>query len=356
MRQWRQWRQWQKWAAPFLAATAATALSSVSSASSASQSIEVLHPVDALPAHICGQFREPTAFVQATAGHYLVMDRRAHTVSVINKQRTSLTTLLKVGMEKGAVLQPGALSLSSEGTFAVSDAPFSQERVQVFFDDGTAYTAFLLPGVAAPRLTIGSVILSGAGSMYFTGRTLLMNVPESGALVSEFNLEGHLIRRIGTLRPTGHESDVQVHRALNVGLALGTSDGGLIFVFQTGKPMFRKYAADGRLEFERHIEGAVLDDYIQTLPTTWPVRKAGDGTYPLVPPVVRTAAISPDGDLWVSLSFPFTYVYNAAGEKTRTVQLNGTGAFSPTSMAFSRASGSPRLLAMPGCFEFPVTG
>jgi hypothetical protein len=88
------------------------------------------------------------------------------------------------------------------------------------------------------------------------------------------------------------------------------------------------------------------------MPTSWPTRKIGDGTYPLVPPVVRAAALSPDGDLWVSLLPPFTYVYDAAGDKKRTVQFEATGPLSPTSLFFSRASGATRLLVTPGCYEF----
>jgi hypothetical protein len=313
---------------------------------------ERLRPVSALPAEICGQLREPVAFAQTPGGQYLLLDRREHTVSSVDRARTKLTVLMRAGMEKGNVLQPAALSVSSEGAFAVSGAPFAQERVQMFFADGTALGAFLLPGVTAPRLTLGGVILNGTGSMQFTGSSVLINAPESGYLVSVLNLEGQVIRRIGRLRETGHESDRELHLALNVGLPLQTRDGGVLFVFQTGVPMFRKYAADGRVEYQRHIEGPALDGYMQTLPTSWPTRKIGDGTYPLVPPVVRAAAVSPEGDLWVSLLPPFTYVYDVAGDKKRTVTFEATGALSPTSLFFSRASGGTRLLVTPGCYEF----
>jgi hypothetical protein len=313
---------------------------------------EKLRPVSGLPAHLCGQFREPVAFAQTPAGQYLILDRREHTVSTVDKARTELKVVARAGMEKGNVLQPAALSVSDEGSFAVSDAPFGQERVQIFLDTGSQLTAFLLPGTTAPRLTLGGVILNGTGSMQFTGKHILINAPESGSLVSVLDLEGHVIRRIGDLRATGHEADRELHVALNIGLPLQTRDGGLLFVFQTGVPMFRKYAADGRLEFERHIEGPALDGYIQTLPSSWPRRKIGDGTYPLVPPVVRAAALSPEGDLWISLMPPFTYVYDTAGDKRRTVTFEAAGPLSPTSLFFSRASGATRLLVTPGCYEF----
>lgn len=317
-------------------------------------SVERLRPVDALPAHICGRFREPIGFAQTSTGQYLILDRRAHTVFSVDAKRTTLTTLVKVGIDKGELLQPGVLSLSPDDTFAVSDAPNGWEQVQVFFDSGTRFAAFVRPRAPAPRLTIGPLLLSGAGSLHFTGRSLLINAPEDGTLVSELNLEGHVIRKIGALRATGHEADPQVHLALNLGMPLRTPDGGLIFVFQTGAPLFRKYDADGRLEFERHIEGPQLDEYIRTLPDTWPARTAGDGTYPLIPPIVRTAAISPEGDLWVSLMPPFTYVFSATGDRKRVVQFDATQPFSPASLSFSRVSGATRALVTPGCYEFSL--
>ena len=327
-------------------------IASAAAAVVAQPAAEKLRPVSGLPAHLCGQLREPIAFAQTPAGQYLILDRRQHTISTVDKDRTQLKVLMRAGMEKGNVLQPAALSVSAEGAFAVSDAPFGQERVQTFLADGAALSAFLLPGTTAPRLALGGVILNGTGSLQFTGSDLLINAPESGTLVSVLNLEGKVVRTIGTLRSTGHEADRDVHLALNVGLPLPTRDGGVLFVFQTGVPMFRKYAADGRLEFERHIEGPALDGYVQTMPTSWPTRKIDDGTYPLVPPIVRTAALSPEGDLWISLLPPFTYVYDAAGDKKRAVTFDATGSMAPTSLFFSRASGATRLLVTPGCYEF----
>jgi len=125
--------------------------------------------------------------------------------------------------------------------------------------------------------------------------------------------------------------------------------GGFFFVFQTGRPMFRKYDAKGNLQFERHIEGAELDDQIRVLPTSWPRRTTEGRTMPLVLPLVRTAAVDPSGRLWVSLITPQTYVYDRNGDKVRTVQFQATGIIAPTSLSFA---GRDRLLITPGCYEF----
>jgi hypothetical protein len=113
--------------------------------------------------------------------------------------------------------------------------------------------------------------------------------------------------------------------------------------------MVRKDDAKGGHVFERHIEGRELDDYVSALPTRWPSRRIGDREVPYVAPTVRTAAVSRQGDLWIGLTVPYTYVYDAHGDKSRTVQFTATGIFSPTSMSFTR---NGRLLVTPGCYEY----
>jgi len=118
--------------------------------------------------------------------------------------------------------------------------------------------------------------------------------------------------------------------------------------------MFRKYDSDGGLLFERHVEGAELDAYLGSLPNSWPTRRIVDRQLPLVPPAVRAAAVDPAGHLWVSLSQGYTYVYDAQGDKIRTVRFNAAGGISPTSLFFTNDG---RLLVTPGCYEFdPAMG
>jgi len=193
------------------------------------------------------------------------------------------------------------------------------------------------------------VMINGVSSMTFTGRTFLINQPQSGALMSEFDLDGNVVTSLGAFRKTGHEADPVLHAALNVGLPLAAPDGGYYFVFQTGVPALRKYDAAGKLLFERHLEGPELDASIQAMPTTWPPRPAGATSVPLVPALVKTAAIDPNGNIWISLSVPFTYVYDRTGEKIRTIQFRGAGIVAPTSFYFTR---DRRILITPGCFEF----
>jgi len=312
---------------------------------------EVLQSAGGLPPDIVGVYREPAAFQRAGSGQYLVFDRRAHAVFAVDAEATTTWKLVDIGAETGRVLDPTAFDSEPGGSFAVADAPAGRERIQLFSATGRRLGGFSLPGRSLSRMTLDNIVLSGVGSLQYTGTSLLMSQPETGALITEFGLGGTPTRSIGTLRPTGHEAEADLHLALNAGLPLANPKGGFYFVFQAGVPMFRKYDRDGRLLFQRHIEGVELDPLLAALPTVWPRRPdAGAGRdLPFVTPLVRTAAVDPDGNLWIALLQPFTYVYDGDGSRTRVVQFRGAGIIAPTSLFFT---GGGRVLVTPGCYEF----
>jgi hypothetical protein len=197
---------------------------------------------------------------------------------------------------------------------------------------------------------MGTIVLNGVGSMQYTGRSVLVNQPETGSLMTEYGMSGTPLRTFGMLRPTGHEAERDLHLALNVGLPVINPKGGFYFVFQTGVPIFRAYDRQGKLVFERHIEGPEVDPLVASIPTSWTRRRTPDGELPLVMPTIRTAAADADGNLWISLMPPYTYVYDAYGDKKRTVQFKAvTGVIAPVGLSFSPAG---RLLIAPGCYEF----
>jgi len=311
--------------------------------------VEVLRSVGGLPAHLVGAYDEPVDFQQATDGTSFVFDRRGHSVHVVDAGRTRSSKAVEIGGEDGRIIQPTGFDVTPDGRIVVADLPRVQQRVQTFDAKGTRLSGFFLPGQPAARVMIGNLMLSGAGSIQHTGATLLISHPESGALVTEYSVGGFAQRSIGRLRPTGFEEDRDLHIAMNTGLPLVDPTGGFYYVFITGTPLFRKYDPKGTLQFERHIEGRELDDYLAVQPTRWPKRRIQDREVPFVTPAIRAAAVNDRGELWVSLSVPYTYVYNADGDKTRTVQFRAAGPVSPTSLSFAP---SGRLLVTPGCYEF----
>lgn len=258
--------------------------------------------------------------------------------------------ILQIGVKKGEILQPIAFGSAPDGTFVVADSPGGQDRIQIFLYLGAQVGGFLLPARSIPRLILGDTVLSGVGSMDYTGKSILVSQPDaSGALITEYDVTGRALRSFGELRKTGHEADRDLHFALNGGLPLAIPGGGYYFVFAGGVPMFRKYDAKGELLFERHIEGPEIDGHIRRLPGTWPRRKVGGGEYPIIPSGVRTAGVDSEGNLWVSLLTPKTYVYDKDGDKARVVEFRGAGVLAPNDLFFTRDG---RIVASPGCYVF----
>src|SRR5213593_759131 len=266
---------------------------------------DVLRSSAAVPAHIAGRFREPTGFQQSSSGQYFVFDRRAHTVYGLDAQRASSWEIIQIGAEPGRIIEPTAFAVEPNGTFVVADAPNNRERIQIFTPAGFRIGGFLIPGRLKTRVIIANAVLNGIGSLQYTGTSILMSQPETGALFAEFDLRGGVTRTIGTLRRTGHESDREVHLALNSGIPLVDPAGGFFFVFQTGEPVFQKYDAAGQLVFERRIQGREIDALVAGLPATWPRRQTSEGELPLVTPTIRTAAVDQDGRLWIAFTVPY---------------------------------------------------
>ena len=326
-----------------VAAVIAPALSALSA--------DVLRSVDAIPAHIAGRFRDPAGFHRSASGQYFVFDRRSQIVYGIDESHSSAWEIVHIGNEAGRIINPVAFAVEPSGTFVVADTPDNQERIQVFTPAGFRIGGFLLPGRRRARLVLDGLALNGIGSLQFSGTSVLLSQPDTGALITEYSLAGKALRSFGSLRRTGHEDDPPLHIALNGGLPVIDPRGGFFFVFQTGEPSFRKYDADGRLVFERRIQGREIDEFIARLPTTWPRRRTEDGELPLVAPTLRTAAVDAAGHLWVSFVEPITYEFDGDGDKIRTVQFRAAGTIAPNSLFFEPGG---RLLVTPGLYIFDV--
>ena len=333
----------------FYLAVTALAVAMAGARADAALAVEVLRSIGGLPPHIAGLFEDPLGCQQTPDGPYYVFDRRGHTVYTVDAAKTAARKLVEIGHEAGRVIEPRGFDTSPTGSFVVADAPNGVERVQMFGPAGLLTWGFRLPARLNPTVTVGSLVLNGLSSIQYHGENLLISHPESGALFTEYSASGFARRSVGRLRETGSEQDRDVHLALNAGLPLVDPTGGFYYVFLAGRPMFQKYSADGRLLFERHIQGVELDAFVAALPTRWPRRRVQDRELPFVQPTVRTAAVDGRGRLWVSLALPYTYVFDPQGDKVRTVQFMAAGTVSPTSLFFTRDG---RLLVTPGCFEF----
>jgi hypothetical protein len=312
---------------------------------------DVVRSVDAIPAHIAGRFRDPAGFERSASGQYFVFDRRSQIVYGVDARGETFWEVVHIGNEPGRLLNPFAFAVARDGTFAVADSPGNQERIQIFTPAGFRIGGFTLPGNPRARVVLDGLVLNGIGSLQYTGTSILLSQPDTGSLVTEYSRAGTVVRSFGELRRTGHEDDRAVHELLNAGLPLVDPRGGFFFVFQTGEPVLRKYDSNGRLVFERRIQGREIDAFVNRLPTLWPKREASGGELPFLAPTIKTAAVDASGRLWVSFAEPVTYVFDGDGDKIRSVQFRGAGVVSPNHMSFDEKG---RLLVTPGLYVFAV--
>ncbi|MFB3853280.1 MAG: hypothetical protein ACE148_05580 [Vicinamibacterales bacterium] len=322
--------------------------------------VEVLRSIRGVPVEIVGAYEAPAAFEQVRSGQYFVFDRRAQSIWGIDRTLTGTWKIVSIGQERGRIYQPLAFASEPGGNFVVLDQPGGGQRLQVFAAGGAPLGGFDLGSRETQAMVVDGLVLNAIGFLHFDGRKILASRVTDGTLFTEFTLAGATARHFGDLRRTGQEHDPVVHRALNTGIPLADPTGGYYFVFQTGVPQFRKYDAGGQIVFERHVEGREMNAVVSKLPTTWPKRRGKSGEeIPIVPPVIRAAAVDPGGNLWLSLTVPYTYVYDSNGDKVRTIQFRAAGTIAPTSLLWRRQTdttsifASPRrLLVTPGCFEF----
>jgi hypothetical protein len=328
----------------------ATIALAIALAAPSTADVEERRAVGGLAAHLAASFEEIAACQLSASGDYVIFDRRAHAVYTVGRGADAPKRIVQIGSESGRIIRPTAFDSATDGSFVIADAPGDRQRVQFFFPTGATLGGFTMPGAGVPQITLGNLVLSGLGTLEYTGQSVLISQPELGSLVVEYLVTGTPLRTFGQLRLTGQEKDPAVHAALNVGITLvDPKGGGYYFVFLAGVPMFRKYDAAGKLVFERHIEGIEVDPFLEQMPTTWRRRP---GEIPIVPAIVRTAAVDRDGNLWISLAVPYTYVYDSTGDKRRTLQFRAAGVIAPTSFFFTR---DRRVLVTPGCYAFDAT-
>ena len=150
----------------------------------------------------------------------------------------------------------------------------------------------------------------------------------------------HAAPRVEILRSTGGLPP-HIVGLFEEPLGFQQAPGGRYYVFD--RRAHTVYSVDADKTSARRLieigqeQGRILQ------PRGFDVRADGSFVVADAPPV------DPAGRLWVSLSLPYTYVYDPHGDKVRTMQLRAAGTINPTSLFFTRDG---RLFVTHGCYEF----
>src|SRR4029079_4041877 len=156
------------WAAPF-------ALVLIVAVPPRAFDVEERRATGSLPAHVAAAFDEMAACTLSPAGEYLTCDTRARAVYTIAKGAEAPKRIVQIGSETGRIMRPTAFNSAPDGSFVVADAPGDQQRVQFFSATGTSLGGFTMPGRGVPQITLGDLVLSGLGTLEYTGQTVLIS-------------------------------------------------------------------------------------------------------------------------------------------------------------------------------------
>jgi hypothetical protein len=297
---------------------------------------------DSIPVHIAGRFRDPTGFERSASGQYFVFDRRSQIVFGIDADRQSAWEIVHIGSEPGRIINPVAFASEPSGTFVVADAPNNQERIQIFTPAGFRIGGFLLPGRTRARVVLDGLALNGIGSLQYTGKSVLLSHRTLVPLTESFG--GTPFDR-SALSGAGPQRRGASHHCLAA--CRSSIRARLRFVFQSGERVFRKYDAVAGLRAPHsgpRRSTTSSPAYRRHSLVGWmPARPA--------PPTIRTAAADRNGHLWISFVEPFTYEFDADGDKVHVLQFRAAGIVSPNHLFFDAAG---RVLVTPGLYMFDV--
>ena len=307
--------------------------------------------IAALPPDLAGQFAEPAGFAQLPSGDYLVFDRRGHTVFRVDPGFGAARPLVSIGSRTRA--HSAALRIRSR-----PDGPAGARRCAG--DDGAH------PGVLdrrhASRRILAAPATRGARAIRRPHAERRLDAARDGASdraaqPARDRLAHHRVplQRTGgphhrtparhwsrgvAARPPGAEQ--RLSAADSVGrllLRLPRRRAALSTLFSSRRAAIRSRNSGPRA---RSSDPGIADQLESR-------RHSADRTVPIVRSIVRSAAVDATGQLWVSFSVPYTYVYDDDGEKRRTIQLYGAGPLAPSSLSFAPDG---RLLVTPGGYVF----
>lgn len=253
---------------------------------------------------------------------YFLTDVEGNRLLVINNSMEVERDFGRIGSGPGRLLHPGYLDVGGDGTVFVEDG--GNERIVKFDQSGNYIGEFRVDAFQ--------------GMAVDTQNRLYLGQPEEGSLITVYSSTGIKLRSFGTLKKyseiygeTFRDKDVSHMTALNR-VRLATDKDGSLYVSFMITPLIRKYGADGRLVFERRLEGPEIDRLMEAIQKRRYIATKSDGVD------VRIIALDPvidpaNGNIMVPLVDGSIYVADRDGNKLSILRPawtnRGDGTFRP---------------------------
>ena len=88
---------------------------------------------------------------------------------------------MQIGAEPGRLLRPYAFDLAPDGRSSSPTRPGNGRRIQLFLTIGIAHRRLHAGDARRAAMVLDNVVISGIGSLAYTGRSIYLSQPETGA-------------------------------------------------------------------------------------------------------------------------------------------------------------------------------
>lgn len=237
-------------------------------------------------------------------GKYLLTDVKRNRVLIVKDNMEVEREFGMIGSGPGRLLHPGYIDVARDGTIYVNDG--GNERIVKFTSAGDYLGEF--------QVTTYEGLAVGTENEIFLGQ------PQDDRLVTVYSSSGKKLRSFGQLKKFSEiygaafaDNDALYKTALNQ-VRLSTDKDGNLYVSFMLIPLIQKYSPQGKLLFERKLEGPEIDRLMENIQKRKYItgnRDGAEGRIIALDPVIEPAT----GNILVPLVDGSIYVADRDGNK-----------------------------------------
>ena len=237
-------------------------------------------------------------------GKYLLTDVKRNRVLIVKDNMEVEREFGRIGSGPGQLLHPGYIDVARDGTIYVNDG--GNERIVKFTSAGAYLGEFQVASYEGMAV--------GAENELFLGQ------PQEDNLVTVYSSSGKKLRSFGQLKKFSEiygaafaDNDALYKTALNQ-VRLSTDKDGNLYVSFMLIPLIQKYSPQGKLLFERKLEGPEIDQLMEKIQKRKYItgnRDGAEGRIIALDPVIEPAT----GNILVPLVDGSIYVADRDGNK-----------------------------------------